>query len=56
MIPYKEEVGIGYIGGKTITTGSWGFSSMRVFSTHPADTQRSCHNSSIRGRMLGAAD
>ena len=46
----------GYIGGKTITIGSWGFSLMRVFSTHSADSQRKFHNLGIRGRMLGVAD
>ena len=57
MIPYtKYEVGIGYIGGKTIIVRSWGFSLMKIFTTHPADNQRNWHNLGIRGWMQGRAD
>ena len=45
----------GYIGGKTIAIGSWGFS-LRVFSTHQSGTQRNLYILGIGGRTLGVAD
>ena len=50
------EVSIGYIGGKTIPVGSWGFSLMRVFTDYPAGNQNDWYKVALEGRMQGAVD
>ena len=53
MVPYiEQEVGIGYIGGKTITVGSWDFS-QRVFSVHLAGNQSNWHKLALEGKVQG---
>ena len=57
MISYtKKEVGIGYgyIGGKTITGGSYSFS-QRIFSAYLFGNQSNWHKLALKSRMKGAS-